>query len=266
VDEEILTDELWARVEPLLPLHPRRFRHPGRRRADDRAALEGILWVLRNGVGWNRVPTRLFGVSGATCWRRLDEWWAAGSGTRSANSCSVSCAPSGSWTWTPRWWTPPSCAPSKGDQIGPSAVDRGRNGSKHHLITDATGIPLAVILTGGNRNDVTQLLPLLEAIPKIRGARGRPRQRPRRVYADRGYDHDNHRAKVRDLGATPIIARRNTEHGSGLGVHRWVVERSFAWLHAFKRLRTRYEPRAAIHEALISVACSMIYLRQLILN
>jgi transposase len=78
MDEEILTDEVWARLESLIPLRPRRFKHPGRRRADDRAALEGILWVLRNGVGWNRVPTRLFGVSGATCWRRLDEWRAAG--------------------------------------------------------------------------------------------------------------------------------------------------------------------------------------------
>jgi transposase len=78
VDEEILTDELWARLEPLIPVHPRRFKYPGRRRADDRAALEGIVWVLRTGVGWNRVPTALFGVSGATCWRRLDEWRAAG--------------------------------------------------------------------------------------------------------------------------------------------------------------------------------------------
>lgn len=121
-------------------------------------------------------------------------------------------------------------------------------------------------LTGGNRNDVTQLLPLLEAIPKIRSTRGRPAQRPRRVYADRGYDHDSHRAKVRALGVTPVIARRGAGHGSGLGTKRWFVERSFAWLHAFKRLHTRYERRADIHEALISVACSMICLRQLILN
>ena len=121
-------------------------------------------------------------------------------------------------------------------------------------------------LTGGNRNDVTQLLPLLEAIPKIRSTRGRPAQRPRRVYADRGYDHDSHRAKVRALGVTPVIARRGAGHGSGLGTKRWSVERSVAWLHAFKRLHTRYERRANIHEALISVACSMICLRQLILN
>jgi transposase len=123
-----------------------------------------------------------------------------------------------------------------------------------------------VTLTGGNRNDVTQLLPLLEAIPKIRGTRGRPAQRPARIYADRGYDHDSHRVRVRDLGVVPVIARRRTQNGSGLGTKRWHVERSFAWLHNFKRLRTRYERRPDIHETLISLACSMICLRQLILN
>jgi Transposase DDE domain len=66
----------------------------------------------------------------------------------------------------------------RGDLTGPSPVDRGRLGSKHHLITDASGIPLAVILTGGHRNDVTQLLPLLDAIPLIRGRPRRPRRRP----------------------------------------------------------------------------------------
>ncbi len=72
--EEVLTDELWARLGPLIPVRPRRFRHPGRRRAGDRAALEGILYVVRTGIGWNRLPTALFGASGATCWRRLTEW------------------------------------------------------------------------------------------------------------------------------------------------------------------------------------------------
>jgi len=76
--EQVLTDELRARLEPLIPAHPRRFRYPGRRRADDRAALEGILYVVRTGIGWNRLPTTLFGASGATCWRRLAEWQEAG--------------------------------------------------------------------------------------------------------------------------------------------------------------------------------------------
>ena len=76
---------------------------------------------------------------------------------------------------------------------GPSPVDRARNGSKHHLLEDATGIPLAWTVTGGNRNDVTQLIPLLERVPPVRGSVGRPRRRPVRVTADRGYDHDTYR-------------------------------------------------------------------------
>ena len=137
-------------------------------------------------------------------------------------------------------------------------------GSTHHLITGAAGTPLAVILTGGNRHDVTQLLPLIEAIPPIRGRPGRPRQRPRKVYADRGYDHDKYRRLLRARGITPVIARRGVTHGSGLGTKRWVVERTFAWLHAFKRLRTRSKRRAAIHQAMLSLACTVICLRRLL--
>jgi transposase len=79
----------------------------------------------------------------------------------------------------------------------------------------------------------------LQAIPAIRGKRGRPRRKPPKVYADRGYDHDKYRALVRQLGIAPMIARRCTEHGSGLGKLRWVVKQSFALLHWFHRLRIR---------------------------
>lgn len=82
-------------------------------------------------------------------------------------------------------------------------VDRGGTGSKHHLITDATCFPLAVTLTGGNRNDVTQLIPLLEAVFPVRGIRGRPRRRPDVVLGDRDYDCDKYRRLVRKLGVTP---------------------------------------------------------------
>jgi transposase len=95
-----------------------------------------------------------------------------------------------------------------------------------------------VILTGGHRNDVTQLLPLLDAIPPIAGRRGRPRRRLGKVYADRGYDHDSYRQLLGERGITPVIARRGTGHGSGLGQRRWVMEGTLAWLHAFRRLRT----------------------------
>jgi transposase len=69
-------------------------------------------------------------------------------------------------------------------------------------------------------------MPLLDAIPPIRGLRGRTRSRPRRLFADRGYDFDKYRRLVRARGITPKIARRGTPHGSGLGRTRWVVERT----------------------------------------
>lgn len=84
-----------------------------------------------------------------------------------------------------------------------------------------------------------------------------------RSNADRGYDHNKYRRIVRDRGITPRIARRGIAHGSGLGRTRWVVERGFAWLHAFKRLRTRYERRADIHLGLLQLACALICYRRL---
>ena len=91
---------------------------------------------------------------------------------------------------------------------GPSPVDRARTGSKHHLLTGASGIPLAISLTGGHRNDVTPLLPLVDGVGPVRGKIGRPRQRPERVVADRGYDHDKYRRERRKRGVNPVIARR----------------------------------------------------------
>ncbi|NNN34413.1 IS5 family transposase [Streptomyces sp. S3(2020)] len=154
--------------------------------------------------------------------------------------------------------------PQRRPKTGPSPVDRARTGSKHHLITEGHGIPLAISLTGGNRNDVTQLIPLIQAVPPVRGRRGRPRQRPVALYADRGYDHDKYRKQVRALGITPVIARRGVEHGSGLGVHRWVVEQTFALLHWFRRLRIRWEIRDDIHKAFLRLACSIICWRRLV--
>ncbi|WP_435809970.1 IS5 family transposase [Streptosporangium sandarakinum] len=262
--EQAIVDGLWDRLAPLLPQRPRRFRHPGRLRRDDRAALAGILYVLRTGIGWQDLPTAAFGVSGSTCWRRLAEWHEQGSWQRLHEVLLAELRAVGALDLAHAVVDSSHVrAPQKGDHTGPSPVDRARPGSKHHLITDAGGVPLAVILTGGHRNDVTQLLPLIEAIPPIRGRRGRPLRRPKRIYADRGYDHDKYRRLVRQCGITPVIARRGTVHGSGLGRLRWVVERTLAWLHAFKRLRTRHERRADIHQALLSLACSTICLRRL---
>ena len=126
------------------------------------------------------------------------------------------------------------------------------------MITDARGLPLAAQLTSANTNDITQLQPLVEAIPAVRGKRGRPRRRPERVQGDRGYDSEPHRQWLRRLGIEPLLAKRNTPHGSGLGVYRWVVERTLAWLHQFRRLRIRYERRPEMHEAFLTLGCALI--------
>jgi transposase len=157
----------------------------------------------------------------------------------------------------------PCAGEKRGSETGPSPVDRARNGSKHHLLVDATGIPLAYALTGGNRHDVTQLIPLLDRVPAVAGAVGRPRRRPDQLIADRGYDYDKHRRLLRQRGIAPLIARRNTEHGSGLGAVRWVVERTFAHLHQFKRLLVRYERRAEMHEAMLAIGCCLLCFRRL---
>ncbi|MGX7829799.1 transposase [Actinokineospora sp. 24-640] len=123
-----------------------------------------------------------------------------------------------------------------------------RAGSKHHLITDGGGIPLAVTPTGTNRDDVTQLLPLLDAVPPVRGRRGRPRRRPDRLYADRAYDHDKHRRQVRQgRPGRSSLAAATTRFRTGR--HRWVVEQALALPHWFHRLRIRWEIRDDIHEA-----------------
>ncbi|MHA3946252.1 IS5 family transposase [Cellulomonas bogoriensis] len=263
--EELVPDGLWERLAPLLPAaKPRPRLHHGRHRLDDRAALAGIVFVLKHGVGWAHVPRQALGVSGVTCWRRLREWTEAGVWPQLHEALLAELRAQGLLNLDEMSVDGSHVRALKGGRnVGPSPVDRGRAGSKHHLIVDANGVPLQVTLTGGNRHDVTQLLPLVDTLPRIRGLVGRPRQKPRHLYADRGYDFDKYRRELRRRGITSHIARRGVAHGSGLGKKRWVVERGFAWLHHFKRLRTRYEIRDDLHLGLLKLACILICYRKL---
>nr|WP_258018332.1 IS5 family transposase [Streptomyces noursei] len=257
----IVSDELWALIEPLLP-KPGPKLVEGRPRVPDRQALCGVLFVLHTGIQWEYLPQELGFGSGMTCWRRLAAWNAAGvwdqlhvlllKKLRSAKKLDWSRAVIDSSHVR---------AARKGPKSGPSPVDRARPGSKHHVVTDARGNPLAVSLTGGNRNDVTQLLTLLDKIPPVAGVVGRPRRRPDSLFADRGYDHDKYRRLLWQRGIRPVIARRGEPHGSGLGVFRYVVERTIAWLHGFRRLRIRWERRDDIHEAFLGLATCLITYR-----
>jgi transposase len=147
---------------------------------------------------------------------------------------------------------------ARGKKTGPNPTDRRKAGSKHHILTEARGIPLTAILTAANRHDITQLLPLVDAIPPLRGCPGRPARKPALIQGDRGYDSQPHRDALHRRGIETQLAKRRTPHGSGLGRTRWVVERTLAWLHRFRRLNLRYERRPCVHEAFLMLGCSLI--------
>jgi IS5 family transposase len=96
-----------------------------------------------------------------------------------------------------------------------------------------------------------------------RGRPGRPRRRPVKLHADKGYDFPSCRQALRRRGISPRIARRGVESSQRLGRHRWKVERSLAWLQANRRLTVRYERRADILTALLQLACALICVRKL---
>jgi transposase len=122
---------------------------------------------------------------------------------------------------------------------------------------------LSTTLTAANRHDVTQLIPLIDAIPPVAGKSGPRLRKPKQVMADRGYDSNPHRMKLSCRGIFTSIARRGQPHGSGLGIYRYVVEQSLALLHQFRRLRTRFDKRDDIHQAFMDIGCSIICWRRL---
>ena len=113
-------------------------------------------------------------------------------------------------------------------------------------------------MTAANRNDITELLPLVDAFPILGGRPGRPRRKPDCVQGDRGYDSQPHRDELHRRRIRTELAKRRTPHGSGLGQTRWVVERTLAWLHRFRRLNVRYERRPCVHQAFLTLACALI--------
>ena len=113
-------------------------------------------------------------------------------------------------------------------------------------------------LSGANAHDSTVFAQLLDAVPAVRQPRGRPRKRPGKLHADKGYDYRKCRVALRQRGIKCRIARRGIDSSQRLGRHRWVVERTFAWLNRFRRLRVRYERRDDIHLAFTWFACALI--------
>lgn len=130
-------------------------------------------------------------------------------------------------------------------------------------MTDADGTPLVVQVTAANVNDGTMLLPLIDAIPRVKGKVGAPRRKPDSVTADKAYHSKLRVGMLNVRGIQPLLPRRGSNDDTSLGRLRWVVERTIAWLHQFRRLRVRYERRADIHQAFLSLGCILICFRTL---
>jgi IS5 family transposase len=151
-----------------------------------------------------------------------------------------------------------------GELTGPNPVDRGKAGSKDHLVIDGRGIPLAVGLSAANTHDSQLLEQLVDRVPPVKGPRGcpgRPRRRPAKLHADKGYDYPRCRQVLRRRGVSPRIARRGVESSQRLGRYRWRVERSLAWLVDFRYLQVRHGRRADYLQAFLHLACALICAR-----
>ena len=128
----------------------------------------------------------------------------------------------------------------------------------------AGGVPLALTLTGAQVHDAKVFERLVEGVEPVKGRTGRPRKRPEKLHADKGYDFPRCRQALRKRGIKARIARRGIESSERLGRHRWVVERTLAWLARYRRLAVRYERRADIHKAFLLLACSVVCLGYLL--
>src|SRR5262245_1925253 len=259
----LVTDELWQHVQPLLPPPPpRRFRFPGRKPLDYRQILTGILFVLKTGIAWDDLPAELGCGCGKTGRHYLRLWYQAGVWRRLHAVLLAELNGADQIGWE-RALIDASFvkAPEGGEDTGPDPTDRSKSGSKHHVLTDAQGIPLAATVTAANVNEVTQLLPVVDAVPPVAGKPGHPRRRPESLYGDRAYASEPKREELRERKIAAFIPDQRAPHGSGVGVVRWVVERTVSRLPQFRRLRRRLDRLTELQDAFLNLGCALICLR-----
>jgi len=253
-----MPDEFFEELKPLLPPEQPGGPLGGRPPVAHRVVMKVIWFVLVTGCRWEDAPQEL-GCSGRTAHRRLQAWEELGiwdrlhlhlltllrkAGVLEAETVIVDSTIVRAF--------------GGGEGTGPSPVDRRKPGTKHTLMVDRNGVPLAIQTAGANASDQAQILPIVLSFPRVGGQPGRPKELPEEVSADRGYDSDDTRALLVWLGITPNIAKRGTPHGSGLGKVRWVVERTLSWIKGLRRMRTRYDRLQVIQHAWNTLAAAVV--------
>lgn len=229
-----------------------------RRRVPDRVMFEHVLAALVHGSGFERIATA--GCSDRTIRRRLTEWADRGIGVEVLRAALAGydrmlgldldhLSVDGSITKSP-------CG---GEVSGRSPVDRGKQGTKRSVVTDAAGIPLAMVSAGANRHDSPLLDPTLRRVPDMIG----PLPRHACVHLDRGYDSGKTRDLLNELGYDYDIARKGIPAPIQAS-KRGVVERTHSWMNGYGKLRRCTDKRAVIVDFYLGLAAALTVLRRLI--
>ena len=259
----IVSDKLWELFEPLLPKKERRFRYPGRKRFDDRLALQGILFVLHTGVAWQHLPPELGFGSGVTCWRRLDEWQRAGVWDRLHALLLERLRAAGEIEWSR------AIVDSSQVQAKKGAPKRARARS-----TEAVQAPSSISsstrpgsrLRLGHGEQPQRRHPTDPAAR--RGAGGR--RPPRPAASKTGSPARRSRLRPRQV-PSPRPATRRQARDRASPDRAWLGARTSALgcrahlrlVAQLKRLLVRYERRGDIHHALLALGCSLVCFRRL---
>jgi transposase len=262
-----IPDDLWDKVRPLLG-REKQAGTVGRPCVAHRTCLDGILFVLRTGCQWKRAPKE-FG-SGSTLHRRFQQWVRRGVFQRIWRLLLKEYDELRGVRW--RWQALDSAttkAPLGGEATGKSPVDRGKLGTKRHVLTDQRGVPVGLKITGANRHDSQAVRSTLESIPVKRPAAGEAGEQ--HLTADKGYDYPAVRETLKRRGLVAHIPKRDGQPAKQRGkrrykAKRWVVERTHSWTNRYRRLLVRWEKKEANYVALVHFAFALNLYRLIILG
>ncbi|WP_169332987.1 IS5 family transposase, partial [Nocardia veterana] len=263
MSRRLVPDELWELAEPLLPEFSPRPQGGGVAPVDQRAVFTAVVYVLTSGCAWRMLPGS-FGVSVPTAHRRFTVWTEAGVWRRLHRAVLDELGSRGLIDWS-RVVVDAASGPGekRGSLTGPNPTDRGKPGSKQHILSDRAGIPLAVAVSAANVHDSQALTALVKAIPAVRSRRGPRRRRPGKLHADKAYDQPALRDWVREHGIAVRIARKGIESTERLGRHRWVIERTVSWLTGYHRLNIRYDRKGTHYLAFLTLAATLTGFKKL---
>ena len=158
---------------------------------------------------------------------------------------------------------PRPCGRKGGPLTGLNPVDRGKKGSKLHVLSEAQGLPLAIAVSGADLHDSQAFKPLILGIPAVRSRHWPRRRRPVKIRADKASYSAEHLRWLRHRNLVLRIARPGTESSERLGRHRWKIERSITWLFGYRRLTVQYERKGNHFLAFLGLAAALTCYKRL---